>query len=77
MAQEAGIDGDGSNEIRLTPNTDVGDLKDPDSTWLSDYKSKQWPVVICHREQTSKEFQNAHPPKDTHVPAILLGRHIL
>ena len=77
MAQTTGSTVSYNGSPRITPNDDDFDLKNPNSTWLSEYKGKQWPVVICHQEQTPKAFQEIHPPSETHVPCILLDRHIL
>lgn len=77
MAQSSDLTEAYTGSPRPTPNKEDVELKKPDSTWLIPYKGKQWPVVICHYEQTPRAFQEIHPPRDTHVPAILLGRHIL
>lgn len=46
------------------------------STWVSYYKGKEWPVVLCDDKHPPEAFIEKRPNPFL-CPAILLGKHIL
>ena len=57
-------------------NDMAGGVKAIGSTWLTQYKGKEWPVVLCDDKRTPPAFFESRPSPFL-CPAILLGKRIL